>query len=755
MDNTLVASTSIGDIKYDEYLLNDSSKDLMGNVRMLLDICIIERTANITNILTAYSKSVTEFDRVRIRTYFEPSKNRIINSEGIEEYATVEPYVLDLDTLDGIDDVLSLIIAGPSSTDRLVVNVHLDDWDDAPGVDGDLRDRSLDSATWVRFENCSFRSEIVSTDRSKLLIEFSNCEFNNDFRITETREPSPISNVNVFVENCVFSYVNSFICDRLNMVVVRGTTFDNKAKTPEYFDALTANGETVTPSDYISPVYRITKSKKVLIEDVKITNILTALDLDGNTDLTVNGFSCSHVYLQKSIRSTIFVHNGVSAKLSNLVCNGVLIDTMESIQIVTYRALNTDMKNSEYGIQINRVTKEISLSDIVTTPKSVNVGVSINACSAAKINIIDSTFDGINTGITVNGISGDVIITDCTFVDNTAYGCKLMSVSGRAIVMDSTFARNIIALFCQHGSKIDIINVTVTGNDTGEDYPKYDVRDVSAESIEEFRIIGSNVRNSSVLVDTSTALDITDSYFDNSFVTLENISAGKLKKSAFNLNGLADGEHVAFELTTSASLDVFVCEFMKTSPKLTFVDTVTIKSSVFEYGCLLYGCGDTKSDISDNTFGSKLYDKGLQMYSSKGIDIHDNTFSYPEKMIAVLMSDCMYNHFSHTNVFTTGAQVIDASDNSILNMNHIVIDTSVDQSIRPKVKSQSLFMYALYLLNQKKYFEQYTQVPEITKLNDLVALSINIVSFINPSDDWVATYLARLNAHIRTTCALL
>lgn len=748
---------AIGDIRYDEYILDDDpSSDLLGTQRTELQIWVLEKEADITGLFTDYTKSVNSFDVVSIHFYFEPKRGKTqvaTNEDPSDFYGELDTeYEFDMNLIEGHDEITkSLSVIGSSMTDKLKVHVALSD---AKLEDGTLETSHFQNLTHIEFQNCMFPEGISIQDRTRFILTLDNCEIASEFDVKETRAPNALSNINVQVTGCQFKHINGFVCYNLNMVSLQNCIFENIAKTPEYFQQKIDNDEEILPSDYISPLFKIDTCKYVDIGNIKIINILTAFTLNTIKKLTLNNFQCKHVYIEKPIRVTTLITKCDDVTVFNYFTAGLLVDETKKVSITSVKITEFNCKRADFGIQVTRISEASSVSNVHIQPRTVLTGVIANVTDGTFV-VSNSTFEELVRGVSIMGINNRAIITDCNFIKCLDCGCTIKSATELSTIMDSVFQENKKSIDCQQGSEVDIINVDLKGKSNDDEYPSIDFNDILFQSMESVRLIGSRFTGSSIGIDTSSELYVSDMVITDSYFSCYNSKNMTFLKSFFNLGGVsAIQDRTPFEITNGNKINVSVCEFKDVMPTLTFVDNPEIVSSVFHQGLHIVGSMGEFAHITDNTFGDaqnpKIFNIGLKLSGCMGIIISKNVFEVPSKMTAINLENSQYCIIDYLNEFKNPEIFIDAqSYESTLNGNHIMVNTTLDTSKRPKIKSESVFREALFVFNKKKFEELGYTKSNAQNVYELFGFGVNIVSFLNPTESWVPSFIASIQTELK------
>ena len=302
-DKTLIRQTIINFVQYNEYRLNNEMPTTTGDYKTELEIKLLKKTVNIKTLITAWenkypSSSVFSFDRVVITFGF--------NISAVDDgtsYIKTEPFLLDLDSVEGIDELTVLWIKCDSADDRLNLNITLDESEES----------IYTNLVHLKCVGCSFKNGLKYSDRNGLIVDLEDCEIYDNLTVAETRE-NKLMSMYLRLNRCVFKELRGLNILKLKYVYFGGCSVDS---------SFTEDEETM--NSLTSPTMMITDCEDVRINDFDNGELKVGFQFVNNDSVDISRFSGRHIDPINPLKTTIGVVGCNTVNISSCPINGINI----------------------------------------------------------------------------------------------------------------------------------------------------------------------------------------------------------------------------------------------------------------------------------------------------------------------------------------------------------------------------------------------------------------------------------------------
>jgi hypothetical protein len=775
MGQLLTKETQIDDMfVYREYDLVDDIRDSRGNVRTSLEVLVLDRSADITSALSAYTDRNPSVDLGGFYNIILKFAFQINLTDTSIAITPVKPYSVNLDEIDLMEDVFNLHVECEDPNDKLGVTVHLGKW---TGDDGEEHVSSFARLVHLRFVNCRFDSGFIASDIDKYILEFTNCEFVDVLSLTEDRQQKRgFVNTSVILKNVTFEKMRHMTIRNLTTFSMNGCTLDNPLKTldgvesPDDIDLgdiMTFNDPSegqappdieeysVSMSDYMSPKYSVSGCGDVNITNLLVKNFSNGLEFGDNERVTIANVNGSYGQSEQQLPTTIFIHGSDEVRVSNINFNGLAIDKCKRAYVSSVRCGANTCKNAEYAIRFDRIEELISVADVLADPETVKTGIII-ALSNAKVNVSMSNFVEGETGVFLNSCNGNISVSNCSFLRNKKHAIRAATTSGRVVVLDCEIRENASTFLCVETAEFALIDSSISGKPGYENGPLRNSPDIDIRNTLKFLLRDSGVERLALNLNLCNNFEIRGSVIKDCLLTVDSSYKGLVSDTNIDVLGV-DG---VSEESPAIMIDtVEDCEFRSSvikgvTPLISTVTNLILDGCAIVSGIRLYNCGSRKSRIFQCEFGdpdnASLFTRGLIFDVSKGFTVSGCVFYAKENTVVSEFNASSTIKWMSDNLPTNENQVIQVVDGDT-NLNHFIIDESL-KNLRPqfKINTLSIFREVLAAVSPKNYARKMGKDPDPITLEEAFSLRRNILSLVDTRDEWVPHYIQTVNKKLNT-----
>ena len=728
-DKTLIRQTIINFVQYNEYRLNNEMPTTTGDYKTELEIKLLKKTVNIKTLINAWvneypSESIFSFDRVIISFGF--------NISAIDDgtsYIKTEPFSLDLDSVERIDELTVLWIKCDSAEDKLNLNITLDESDES----------IYTNLVHLKCVGCSFKNGLKYSDRNGLIVDLDDCEIYDNLTVAETRE-NKLMSMFLRLNRCVFKELRGLNILKLKYVYFGGCSVESSfTESEETMNSLT------------SPTMMITSCEDVRITDFDDGELKVGFQFIDNDSVDISRFSGRHIDPINPLKTIIGLVGCNTVNVSSCPINGINIMDCGTINVSDINPIRNQVQNADYLIQIAGAKESVSIANLEVDYNVAKNPIIVSLSSAEKIGICACKFeyDPLHS-ITLKGNTGTVTITDCVFTKNENLCILAETISSGLKFIDCTFNDNSKILDASTVGSLEFIDCDIQGSENGEINSS---KDLIVKMCENVKFSGSFIQHMNLEITDCGTVEFKSNQITHSYLDARRLTEVYSKESLFE-SMTRNGGNSPFTFDNIDSFESRMTMFKKSQPSFSNCKTVLISDNTFSHGFIMENSGSLGSYITSCDIGDEEHPesfvKSIEMTSCTGIKLNENSFhGLEERSPTILkMTWCNSCYFDMDNVFPNKSKIIVTNGELNYNNNIFVIDTTLDY--RPSIAGTSNYSYLLYLYNRKLFNEQYPNAKTYETIEEIQNLKINAIVYVDPNESWVKPFLVKIKNNLNS-----
>jgi len=706
------------------YVIEDV--EVLGEIKKQLIIFIMRKEAKIQYIVDKCPYDIGTFHAVIMRVKFDPTKDIVIPKEEDAQITTQEsnrPCTLNFTNIFNAILLTNITIDIPEIFN---IKIKLSLLDNITKPQDSLM--NLKSLT---LNNCILEDGFNISNKKDLVLEFNSCKIYKEFFI-ESVNKKRNDNLFVTLNGCMLIDIYKLIvnhCASLNIVGLNVQCGDRNETTMlpllvSFNDIIQCN-----------------------ITNIKLTNMWNEMTITTCDNLLINNIRFSHKDKTKPIPTLLNISKSKIVKLIQVYGNGLFVYECDDVVISEHVVNSTICNDAEYGLRCIDIREKLALSRLMYKDGGCGTGVNLTAITA-KSSLSYAEIKDTKTAIKLMLIDGTISIIESK-ISNNKKGIEMVDSKGKLnIASNSEIFDNEVNIILKTVSTFAMLNSHCTNINNIQTKPNFAINDIELKDV-------NFIRLSECVLDR-VKLSITDS-FDvelNANVVLDaivHVDKGIDLKYTYNNFTQSDIKTDPTKHALNISnLEKFIAtgNTCITHPFMIYsVDMVDIRSNDLHTGILLEGCGGIVwSKLNINTIGKaseKKYKYGVFMKDCKGIDVSTNTFDIPSQGNAITLANSFFNTLMD-NVFLNEKNRV-VLDKAPVNLNHISVD--INSANIPLIRSTNMFREAMFIYDRGYYNTMVNngELPVVEKEEDLQALNSNIISILDPSNEFAVRFIRKVN----------